>query len=122
VKPVSTSTERALREALTRLFSGNAARTGGRLTVANLAREAGVSRATANRAPAILAELRETTAEAARLSEFKKPRAPQIDAERNQRELENVTAQHAQVRALLQRASENRRSKLARIRLVGDGG
>ena len=122
MKPVSTSTERALREALTRLVSGNAARTSGRLTVANLAREAGVSRAPANRAPAILAELREATAEAARLSEFKKPRAPQIDAERNQHELENMTAQHVQVRALLQRVSENRRSKLAHIRLVGDGG
>jgi aminoglycoside phosphotransferase (APT) family kinase protein len=119
LKPVSTSTERALREALTRLIVGHTARTGDRLTCANLAREAGVSRATANRAPAILAELRE--AEAARLSEVKKPRAPQIDVERNQRELENLTAQHAQVRALLQRASENRRSKFASIRLVEDG-
>jgi hypothetical protein len=121
VKPVSTSTEQALRGALTRLVSGNASRTDGRLTVANLAREAGVSRATANRAPAILAELREA-AEAARLSRSERPHVAQIDAERDQRELENVIAQHVQARALLQRASENRRSKLARIRHVGDGG
>jgi len=122
VKPVSASTERALCAALTRLVSGNAAaRTDGRLTVANLAREAGVGRATANRAPAILAELRKA-AEAARLSRLVEPRAAQIDAEPNQREPANVIAQHVQVRALLQRARENRRSRLARIRLVGDGG
>jgi hypothetical protein len=122
VKPVSTLTEQALREALTRLVSGNATRTDGGLTVANLAREAGISRATANRAPAILAELREAAAEVARLTRLEKPRAPRINAERNQRELANVVAQHVQVRALLQRAGENRRSRLARIRLVGDGG
>jgi hypothetical protein len=122
VKPVGTSTEQALRGALTRLVSGNATGTDGRLTVANLAREAGVSRATANRAPAILAELRGVAAEAARLSRLEKPRSPQFDAERDQRELENVIAQHVQVRALLQRASESRRSRLASIRLVGDGG
>lgn len=121
MKPVRTSTEQALRGALTRIVSGNATRTDGRLTVANLAREAGVSRATANRAPAILAELRKA-AEAARLSRLEKPRAPQINADRDRRELENVIAQHLQVRALLQRASDNRRSRPARIRLVGDGG
>lgn len=121
MRPVSTSTEHALRGALIRIVSGNATRTDGLLTVANLAREAGVSRATANRAPAILAELRKA-AEAARLSRLEKPRAPQIDADRDRRETENVIAQHLQVRALLQRASENRRSRLARIRLVGDGG
>jgi hypothetical protein len=120
VKPVRTSTEQALREALNRLVSGNASRSNGRLTVAGLAREAGVSRATANRAPAILSELRE--AEATRLSRLKEPRSPQMDAERNQRELENVIAQHVQVRALLQRASESRRSRLARICLVRNNG
>lgn len=121
MRPVSTSTEQALREALTRLVSENENRTDGLLTVANLAREACVSRATANRAPAILAELRKA-AEAARRSRLEKPRSPQIDAERGRRELENMIAQHVQVRALLQRASENRRSRRAHIRLVGDGG
>jgi hypothetical protein len=33
-----------------------------------------------------------------------------------------VIAQHVQVRALLQRASENRGSKLVRIHLIGGGG
>lgn len=122
MKPVSSSTERALRAALTRLVSGSATRTDGLLTAANLAREAGVSRATANRASAILAELREAAAEVARLSRLEKPRSARINAERDQRELENVIVQHVQVRALLQRANENRRSRLARIRLVGDGG
>ncbi len=121
MRPISTSTEQALREALTRLVSGNAARTDGRLTVANLAREAGVGRATANRAPALLAELRKA-AKAARLSRLEAPRSPQIGTERSRRELEDVIAQHVQVRVLLQRASDNRRSRLARIRLVRDGG
>lgn len=121
MKPISTGTEQALREALTRLVSGNATRTDGLLTVANLAREAGVGRATANRAPAILAELCKA-AEAARRPRLEKPRAPLIDADQDRRELENVIAQHLQVRALLQRARDNTRSRLARIRLVGDGG
>ena len=51
MKPVSRSTEEALRAALARLAAGDAVQSDGRLTVANLAREAGVSRATANRAP-----------------------------------------------------------------------
>lgn len=121
MKPVSTATEGALREALTRLVSGNAFRLDGRLTVADLAREAGVSRATANRAPAILAELREAAA-AAKLSQLEGFRPPQVDVERERRDRENLVAQHVQVRALLQRADENRRSKVARLRLVGDAG
>lgn len=121
MKPVSASTEKALREALTRLVSGDASKANGRLTVAGLAREAGVSRATANRAPAILAGLRKA-AEAAKPSLLEKARSPQIDAERERRDRENVIAQHAQVRALLQRADENRRSRVARIRLIGDAG
>jgi hypothetical protein len=121
VKPVSTSTEGALREALTRLVSGKAFMSEGRLTVANLAREAGVSRATANRAPAILTELREA-AETAKLSRPGQPRPPQVDVERQWRDRENVIAQHVQVRALLQRADEKRRSKVARLRLIGDVG
>lgn len=100
---------------------GNAIRTDGRLTVTNLAREAGVSRAIANRAPAILAELREA-AEAAKMRRLEAPRPLQIDVERQRRDRENVIAQHVQVRALLQRADENRRSKVARLRLIGDAG
>lgn len=56
--PVSRKTEDALRAAMNRLLEGASEHTDGRLSVANLAREAGVSRATANRAIAVLAEFR----------------------------------------------------------------
>jgi hypothetical protein len=56
--PISQKTEDALRTAMMRLLEGTSVHTDGRLTVANLAREAGVSRATANRATAVLAEFR----------------------------------------------------------------
>lgn len=49
-------TESKLRAALDRLVAGTAVRTDGRLTVSGLAREAGVSRATAHRYPAVLAD------------------------------------------------------------------
>lgn len=48
--------EQALREAMERLFTGRPTRTDGKLTKNNLWREAGVSRATMNRATAVLAE------------------------------------------------------------------
>ena len=57
-RPVSQKTEDALRAAMMRLLEGTSENSDGRLTVANLAREAGVSRATANRATAVLAEFR----------------------------------------------------------------
>jgi len=53
---VSTKTEQALREAMGRLFTGQPTRTDGKLTKNNLWREVGVSRATMNRATAVLAE------------------------------------------------------------------
>lgn len=56
--PVSQKTEDALRAAMKLLLEGASEHTDGRLSVANLAREAGVSRATANRATAVLAEFR----------------------------------------------------------------
>lgn len=54
--PVSQMAERKLREAMEHLLNGTALQTDGQLTVSNLAKEAGVSRATANRAEAVLAE------------------------------------------------------------------
>ena len=57
-RPVSEKTEDVLRAAMKRLLEGTSVHTDGRLNVANLAREAGVSRATANRATAVLAEFR----------------------------------------------------------------
>jgi DNA-binding transcriptional regulator YhcF (GntR family) len=121
LKPVSTSTEQALQAALARLVSGEPVRTDSRLTVANLAREAGVSRATANRAPSILAELREAVAKTAVQPWLARPRSSGIDEERVRHELENVIAQHVQARALLQRAEERRIGKVVGIRAVKDG-
>lgn len=51
----SLTTEQKLRAAMDRLCNGTSQRTNGQLTVSNLAK-AGVSRATANRAEAVLAE------------------------------------------------------------------
>jgi hypothetical protein len=53
---VSPSTEKKLRNAMERLLAGQPARTDGRLTKANLHIEAGVSRATMNRAAAVMAD------------------------------------------------------------------
>ncbi len=122
MKPVSASTERALRAALTRLVSSKPAGTDGRLTVANLAREAGVSRAAANRAPAVLAELRMAMAAAPARPRTARPRSTKNAEERARREQDNVIAQHLQVRALLQRADERRISKIVSLRSVNGGG
>jgi len=62
IRPVSATTEGALRAAMTRLLEGVPQHTDDRLTISNLAREAGVSRATANRAEAILTEFRSAEA------------------------------------------------------------
>lgn len=53
---VSARAETALREAMERLFTGRPAHTDGKLTKNNLWREAGVSRATMNRATGVLAD------------------------------------------------------------------
>lgn len=53
---VSARAEKALREAMERLFTGRPARTDGKLTKNNLWREADVSRATMNRATDVLAD------------------------------------------------------------------
>lgn len=53
---VSPSSEQKLREAMERLLSGTQQRTDGRLIKENLYKEAGVSRATMNRAVGLLAE------------------------------------------------------------------
>lgn len=53
---VSPATEKKLRDAMQRLLAGRSKRTDGRLTKANLHIEAGVSRATMNRAAAVIAD------------------------------------------------------------------
>ena len=114
MKPVSASTEKALRAALGRLAAGNAMQTDGRLTVANLAREAGVSRATANRAPLILSDLRDMVKTQKQVGP-EPPPSPQVHEERNRREIDNLVAQHVQIRALLRRSEESRKARLARV-------
>jgi hypothetical protein len=54
--PACTATEKKLRDAMQRLLSGTAQRTDGRLIKNNLYIEAGVSRATMNRATAVIAD------------------------------------------------------------------
>jgi len=53
---VTAATEKKLRDAMQRLLTGTAKRTDGRLIKTNLHIEAGVSRATMNRATAVIAE------------------------------------------------------------------
>ncbi|MBT1188993.1 hypothetical protein HET69_34670 [Streptomyces sp. CJ_13] len=53
---MSARTEKALRNAMERLLTGRPERTDGKLTKNNLSCEAGVSRATMNRATGVLAE------------------------------------------------------------------
>lgn len=53
---VTEQTEQKLRDAMQRLLTGKAKRTDGRLTKTNLYIEAGVSRATMNRATAVIAD------------------------------------------------------------------
>jgi hypothetical protein len=106
MKPVSTPTEMALRAALARLAERRAALTDGRLTVANLAREAGVSRAAANRAPVVLAEMRDL-AEARKDPPRVADRIP-LEEARKRRDADHLHAQHLQVRALLGWADSRR--------------
>lgn len=58
---VSLRTEQRLRAAMDRLCNGTSQCTNGQLTVSNLAKEAGVGRATANRAEAVLVEFHNHT-------------------------------------------------------------
>lgn len=57
--PIGTTAETALRQAMERLLAGRPTLTDGRLTVTNLAREAGLSRASAYRAAAIVQAFRD---------------------------------------------------------------
>jgi RIO-like serine/threonine protein kinase len=73
MKPVSARCGAMLREAMARLVAGRPRVTDGRLSVANLAREAGVGRSTANRAVDVLDALHKAAAKVPR------PRAPEAD-------------------------------------------
>lgn len=93
---VSKGTEQALQAAMQRLLSGAAIKTDGRLTVANLAIEAGVSRATANRAASVLAEFRPAAAHRAKAKRGDGANQQAGEESRNA----HILAQHIQARAL----------------------
>ena len=112
-----------------RLCNGTSQRTNGQLTVSNLAKEAGVSRATANRAEAVLAEFHNRTIALAETPE-KLPslrdqnrelehRLAQVTAEKNQliADLQaTVTLLAQQIQAL---TLENERLRTSVARSVG---
>ncbi len=97
---VSLTTERKLRVAMDHLCSGTSKRTNGQLTVSNLAKEAGVSRATANRAEAVLAEFHNRTIALAETPE--KPPGLRDQNSELTRRLAQMTSEKNQVIADLQ--------------------
>lgn len=108
MKPVSATTEQALSEAMARLFDGCPRVTDGRLTVVNLAVEAGVSRATANRALKVLAVFREALIEARSRRDAEDQPMAASRAEQERRAVNNILAQHHQVRALCELMEQRR--------------
>ncbi|WP_152643201.1 MULTISPECIES: hypothetical protein [Rhizobium] len=100
MKPVSAATEQALSEAMARLFDGCPRVTDGRLTVVNLAVEAGVSRATANRALKVLAVFRKAVIESRVRRDAEDQPVGASRAEQELRAVNDILAQHHQVRAL----------------------
>jgi hypothetical protein len=96
--------EAALRAAMARLLDGRPERTDGALTVSNLAREAGVSRATANRAVGLLAEFRAAEARHRRSS----PRALKERVRALEAELRAVRgAETAELRGLVRTLAQH---------------
>ncbi len=81
---VAPATAAALRSAMSRLLAGRPACTDGRLIKENLRKEAGVSRATMNRAKAILSEWDQAVAERGSLTPGEARRDEQIDGLRKQ--------------------------------------
>lgn len=108
MKPVSATTEQALSEAMARLFDGCPGVTDGRLTVVNLAVEAGVSRATANRALKVLAVFRQALIEARSRRDAEDQPMAASRAEQERRAVNNILAQHHQVRALCELMEQRR--------------
>lgn len=90
----TTSSEERLRAAMERLLTGTAQRTDGRLIKENLYREAGVSRATMNRVPAILDEWN-------RLVDGTQPRDKEIESLKSQ-----VAERRTEIRQLRTRVKE----------------
>ena len=97
------SAEPALKIAMERLLTGKTAHTDGRLTVANLAREASVSRATAYRCPDVIQAFQKEI----------KNRNGRQSASTAQRS--KIAALNAELAALQTRAREDRRAAEAMI-------
>jgi homoaconitase/3-isopropylmalate dehydratase large subunit len=109
IMPISAATKEALLDAMERLLAGQALKTDGRLTAVNLAIEAGVSRATANRATELLTDYRRRAAasQRARGQELEVARAGSGEESRNA----HILAQHVQARALHKKQDEQRASR-----------
>lgn len=99
----SNSTEQQLREAMARLLAGIPLHTHGALTVTNLSREAGLSRATANRYSSVLDDFRRV------IKDLKGGTIPATDIKRDAAD-QHVLAQHIQARAMFSRQQERRGS------------
>lgn len=118
---VSADTTKALTAAMERLLAGKPSCTDGRLIKENLYREAGVSRATMNRAPDILAEWDRRTAatgartpgEARRDTELDTLRATVKDLKRERTELQGRLDAAATVIAALHHDNAALREELA---------
>ena len=100
------STEARMRDAMTRLLEGHSGHTDGRLTVANLALEAGISRATANRCSAVLDPFRRAVSD-----RREAVLAMQTIDREDHGGPTHVFAQHVQARAMLRRQEERRASR-----------
>ncbi|KMV14517.1 hypothetical protein ACT17_29935 [Mycolicibacterium conceptionense] len=106
---VSPATEKKLRDAMQRLLAGQPKRTDGRLTKANLHTEAGVSRATMNRADAVLADWNAAVGTQAA------PRDSKIA------KLQEVVAKHKKsIAALRQRNTELERRNKAAVTVIAE--
>ncbi len=102
---VSAAAQLALTEAMERLIAGRPLRSDGRLTVANLATEAGVSRASANRAAEVILEFRRA---AVAIRAQQQVESVLRDPDRDRRRNAHILAQHAQALALQKRREEQR--------------
>jgi len=105
--PISAEAERALRDAMERLLTGHARLAHGRLSVAGLAAEAQVSRATLYRAPHIVAAFQQAIAKrglkrsARNGAQSTATRRDETDELRELRALTRTMAQHIQALTLL---------------------
>jgi len=99
------STGQTIREAMSRLLGGQSILTNRRLTISNLAREAGVSRATVNRYTNILSDFRHAVQT---LTE--KAAVGRISEDGGNSPVQHVVAQHTQARAILRQQNARRAS------------